>query len=310
MICPLCHNKDSLTLQEKIPLNQLIAQYQKKYQANLKPLFAKQNKLELLKCKNCSILFYSPLISGDEDFYNTLQIQPWYYVDEKPEFKRAIQLIPPNAKVLETGSGKGNFARFLQNVEYTGLDFSSKAQQLAAQNGVNIIRQSVQEHSIQNPEHYDVACSFQVLEHVEEIHSFLEAQIKCLKPGGTLIIGVPSEDSYIAKSFDLILNMPPHHLSRWSDECLKNCASLFNLELIGIWHDELQPHHYFDYSYTITLSAIRKALGIPYKSLDSGLIHKLLKIPAFLIGKLVAKGLEPGHLPHGHTVVAAFRKPA
>lgn len=310
MNCPLCLTNQSLIVREQIPLNQLIHRYKNKYQTNISPLFKGHTTLELIECQNCKIRYYNPLASGDEEFYNKLQIQPWYYVDEKPEFHTASKLIPQGSKVLETGSGKGNFARFLKNVEYTGLDFSLKAQQMAAQNGVSIVRQSVQEHSLDKPGYYDVACSFQVLEHVEDIRGFLDSQLKCLKPGGLLIIGVPAEDSYIAKSFDLILNMPPHHLSRWTDECLENCAALLQIEFVGLWHDTLQPHHYFDYTYTLSLAAVRKTLGIPYQSLDTGFLSKLAKVPAYLLGKLLAKGLEPGNLPYGHTVVAAFRKPA
>lgn len=307
MNCPLCHSASHQVV-ETISLDILVARYAQKYQAKIRHLFTKPD-LHLLECTDCNLRYYSQLAAGDEAFYNALQIQPWYYVDEKPEFHRAAALIPKGARVLETGSGKGNFARFLQNPQYTGLDFSQKAVEMAAAKGTTIVRESVQEHARKHAGEYDVACSFQVLEHVSEIHSFIQAQVDCLKPGGTLIIGVPAEDSYIASAFDLILNMPPHHLSRWSDRCLGECARIFNLKLVGIWHDELQPHHYFDYAYTLSLHAIRKQLGIPYKALENGFSSKWLKAPAYVLGKILQHGLHPGNLPSGHTVVAAFQKP-
>jgi 2-polyprenyl-3-methyl-5-hydroxy-6-metoxy-1,4-benzoquinol methylase len=308
MKCPLCSASSGQQVRDEISTSALSARYKAKYQTDIRHLIQTPT-VQLIHCAACDLLYYQPLASGDEGFYNSLQVQPWYYVDEKPEFHRAASLIPEGAKVLETGSGKGNFARFLKKVDYTGLDFSTKAKELAAKNGVSIVNESVQTHSDKMPETYDVACSFQVLEHVEDIRGFLEAQVKCLKPGGILIIGVPSEDSYVARSFDLILNMPPHHLSRWTDTCLMNCGSLLNLKPIGLWHDTLQPHHYFDYCYSLSIHALKKWLGIPYKSLDTGIFHTLLKAPAYVLGKILAKGLMPGNLPYGHTVVAAFQKP-
>lgn len=308
MKCPLCHQTEGIQKKESTSLSALRKRYKARYQTDISSLYS-GDMLHLLSCGNCGLLYYDPMISGDEAFYNSLQHQPWYYVDEKPEFHRAASLIAPGSKVLETGSGKGNFARFLKGVEYTGLDFSLKAKEMAAANGVNIRNESIQQHSETHAGQYDVACSFQVLEHVEDVRSFLESQVTCLKPGGLLIIGVPAEDSYVAKSFDLILNMPPHHLSRWTDECLSNAGHLLGLDQAGIWHDALQPHHYFDYTYTLSLTALRNRLGIPYASLDAGWFTNLLKAPAYLLGKFLAKGLHANNLPHGHTVVAAFRKP-
>jgi len=310
MKCPLCHQESHQEVKETISLKVLRNLYRSKYSSHIEALYPGET-LDMKQCGHCDLIYFNPMVSGDEAFYNSLQHQEWYYVEEKPEFHRAAELIPSGAKILETGSGKGNFSRFLKdrNVHYTGLDFSIKAKEMAAQEGTEILNQSIQEHSEQHAEKYDVACSFQVLEHVEDIHGFLAAQVNCLKPGGLLLVGVPAEDSYVSGSFDLILNLPPHHLSRWTDQCLHSVAHVLNLEFAGLWHDPLQKHHYFDYAYTLILTALRKTMGLKYKSLDPGFFAKILKAKAWLLGWFLAKGLHSRNLPYGHTVVVAYRKP-
>lgn len=310
MNCPLCHQSSGQQVREQISAVILRDRYRSRYGSEIQHLYP-QDTVEMRQCDHCDLIYYHPLVSGDEAFYNSLQHQPWYYVDEKPEFHHAVALIPENASVLETGSGRGNFSKFLKakSIHYTGLDFSAHAKALAAKDGIEIINESIQSYSASHPESFDVACSFQVLEHVEDIHGFIKSQLACLKPGGLLIIGVPAENAYISKSFDLILNMPPHHLSRYSDLCLSKIASQFSLTLESIWHEPLQPHHYFDYTYTLSITSVRKFLGIPYRSLESGLLPKIVKALAWLPGKWLSHGLHQQNVPAGHTVVAAYRKP-
>ena len=70
-----------------------------------------------------------------------------------------------------------------------------------------------------------------------------EATIDCLKPGGKLIIAVPSDDSFIRGAVNAYLNMPPHHASRWPDKTIKNIAPLFNINFIELHHEPLHKIH-------------------------------------------------------------------
>ena len=42
---------------------------------------------------------------------------------------------------------------------------------------------------------------------------------------------MPSDDSFLALSVNN-LNMPPHHITRWSDQALRNLTKLLNVELV------------------------------------------------------------------------------
>ncbi|WP_236035813.1 class I SAM-dependent methyltransferase [Helicobacter turcicus] len=84
---------------------------------------------------------------------------------------------------------------------------------------------------------FDRVCSFQVLEHVSNPYSFLNAQIKCLKKGGLLFVAVPSEEGFMRYVSNEILNCPPHHVSRYTDKALHKIAEIFQLEFVEIWHE-------------------------------------------------------------------------
>ena len=312
VVCPFCSSGHGEVL-ESLPVADLDVLYRRLYKAPVARLFGGNAVLSIVRCAACDLRWYEPLAGGDEAFYNTLQHKPWYYVDHKHEFDLALPYLASGNKVLEVGSGKGNFARFLHksglNLTYTGLDFSQEARRMAATYGIDIRVQSVQEYAEAHPESHEVVCAFQVLEHVVEIRSFLDAMVKALRPGGTLLMAVPSEDSYISQSNNLALNLPPHHISRYTDRWFVHAAQHLNLELVTVQHDPLQPHHRFDYIYQLTIASIYRMFGWKRPMVDHRLVNWMARIPAFILGKLLAKGLGPHNSPHGHTVFAVFRKP-
>jgi SAM-dependent methyltransferase len=312
VVCPFCSAGNGEIL-ESLPVADLDTLYRRLYHAPVARLFGGREMLSLLRCPDCDLRWYEPLAGGDELFYNTLQHRPWYYVDHKHEFDLALPCIDPGNAVLEIGSGKGNFALFLQKSgrphRYTGLDFSSEARRMAAGNGIDIRVQSIQEFAPENPESQDVVCAFQVLEHIVEIRSFLDAMAMALKPGGLMLIAVPSEDSYIGQSNNLALNLPPHHISRYTDRWFAHAAITLHLELVSLEHDPLQAHHRFDYIYQLTIVSIYKLMRWRRPMVDHRKRNWLARVPAYLLGKWLSKGLGPQNSPNGHTVLAVFRKP-
>ena len=107
---------------------------------------------------------------------------------------------------------------------YTGLELNSGAIAAAVGLGTRGIQGHDRSAQCSTPWQYDVVCSFQVLEHVSDIQGFLAGCLRALKTGGLLIICVPSFDSYLRYQTNALLNLPPHHLSHWSDQCLRRIA--------------------------------------------------------------------------------------
>lgn len=302
MNCILCNSRviDNI---EKIDIKSLIKLYSKMTNIDFSYLLNGNTKLMYNQCRKCGLKYFTPLIVGDEKFYNSFQEIDWYYMNEKEEYQYAKKFIKNNNKVLEVGCGKGAFARIVPTNCYVGLDLSEKAKKMASKNGVKIKNESIELHAQNHKNYYDVVCSFQVLEHVSNPFSFLNSSIQTLKKGGLLIIAVPSEDSFLRHVTNGILNMPPHHISRWSDDTLNYLIKIFDLELIEIYHEKIQKIHrrYF-------LSTLISNIFLKPKLVDLNIRRKIVSKVSSLLARFVEKNIKKEFLPNGHSVIGVYRR--
>lgn len=113
-----------------------------------------------------------------------------------------------------------------------------------------------------------------------------------------LIIAVPAEDSFLHFAVNSILNMPPHHISRYSDRALKNIAQIFNLELLEIYHEPIQSVHFDFYRASIWAKYF---LDTPL--IDRGILRKIIN----RFGVLGRRFIRIPTAENGHTVIALYR---
>lgn len=306
--CLLCGAADSISL-SLIAASDLARMYQRHLGYSSTVELSGIKDFDYRHCRACDLRFFWPPRTGSEDFYATLQQQPWYYLADKPEYRIAHQYIPRSCKLLEIGCGSAAFASTLAAVDYTGLEFSPDAIRVAARNGHTILQTSIQEHAAEYPERYDIVCAFQVLEHVSEVNSFVAASVQVLKPGGRLIYCVPSAESYLARMRNSVLNMPPHHVTHWTDRALESIGRLFDIELLALQHEQLAEMHRIDYAACLVSNSVNSLLGRKHRMLDNSVIELMLEKVAYRLGKLLARGIDDTMSPHGHSVLAVFRKP-
>ncbi|MBK2357532.1 class I SAM-dependent methyltransferase [Francisella hispaniensis] len=300
MNCPLCDTENIKKL-EKIDKKSLIGLYKKATSEDFSYLISQD--IDFCECNNCKLRFYDPLTTGDEKFYNSLQKFEWYYLDDKEEYVYAKDYISSTDKVLEVGSGKGAFAKHIDTKDYVGLDFSRQAKNMAQQNGIVVENELIEDYAEKHPHEFDVVVSFQVLEHVSNPKQFIESKIKTLKKGGRLIIAVPSEDSFLKYAINAILNMPPHHVTRWSDATFKYIADIYNLTIETIYHEKVQDVHKSWYLTTLIANSISAN-----RIIDTSFFYKFKNKFAGLIGRFLSRGLKNEMLPNGHTVLVVYTK--
>jgi len=300
MNCPLCKCED-IELLEVVDKHLLSNQYEKLTNIDFSYLIAED--LKYCECQKCKLRFFNPLITGDEVFYKALQKFDWYYVDEKNEYDEAVKYISSTDTVLDVGSGKGALSKVLPTKGYVGLDFSENAKLMAAKKGILIENEMIQDYADMYPSSFDVVVSFQVLEHVSEPASFIKAQIKALKSGGKLIISVPSENSFLRYVNNGILNMPPHHVTRWSDDTLEFIAEKYNLHLISIFHDKVQDIHKVWF-----LATLVQSFFLEKKLLDNAFYRKVILKLSELFSRFAVNGLKDEMLPNGHSVTVVYEK--
>lgn len=309
LTCPLC-DSGSVASIESVKVSELAELYSQMLGRSVIEEFSGHKELGFFLCRGCDLRFFHPAVTGSEGFYESLQRFDWYYLEDKDEYEFARRYVPENSRVLEIGCGKGAFAKKIDTGNYTGLEFSSKAREMGESAGIRILNETVQAHAVKNAGRYDVVCSFQVLEHIAGVNGFLRSSIECLAPGGRYIISVPSADSFISLSANSILNLPPHHVTHWSDKSLRSIASIFGLELTELCHEGLADIHSRWYSLTMAQQTLNAVFRKKIKLIDPSFSNKVLTTLAdILIDLRIIGKLKKGPLPRGHSVTAVYRKP-
>ncbi len=238
---------DNTSLIQKIPTANIIELYQVGLQMDVTRYFTGLESIQLRRCEDAGYRFYYPFtIFGDNDFYQDLQGLDGYYSEEKWEYEIASKLIEKQLSVLEIGSGGGQFLQKLSNKKcerLCGLELNSAAVARAISKGLNVIDSTIEEFSKENPGSFDVVCALQVLEHISDIHSFLTASLRILKPGAKLIFCVPNNNPYLYKhDFFHTLNLPPHHAGLWNKEAFSRLPDFFPVRLNSVHIEPLTDY--------------------------------------------------------------------
>lgn len=240
--CPLC-NGEELSLCERLDVS-AIKEHYASTGLDVDYLFHDTDNLNCFECLKCHLKFYSPTILGDSKYYSHLQREDWYFLHEdKTEYEFSRKYVDKSTKVLDVGSGRGVFSKYIDCAYYQGLDLSRKAVDLAAKNNINVIDEDIKEHAEKRTEFYDLVVLFQVLEHVSDVRSFMRSSLKCLKPGGKLIIAVPNNDSFIKYAANNFLNMPPHHQLLWNQASLITLGEIYNLRVVEVFKEKVTNVH-------------------------------------------------------------------
>lgn len=261
-------------------------------------------------CKHCDLRLFAPPVTGSQDFYAQLQKIPWYYSAAKQEFGIAARWIDVADHVLEIGAGRGLFVREIRAASYVGLEFSADAIHWAAQDGTRLLPQTVEQHAADHGGQYDVVCTFQVLEHVAEPRSFLKAAGQCLRPGGHLIVSVPAEDSFAQYAYQDVLNMPPHHVTRWSDRALQSIGNVCSLKLVAVVPEPLGRNMRRAYASAHADRLVSRLAGVERRLLNSSAQRPALRRIAAMLAALIRgyTSVTRWKQRRGHAVVAMFQK--
>lgn len=251
-------------------VSEIVEHYQKKMKFDTSYLFNGVDELGLYCCPDTGYIFFYPGIEGDATFYAQRKKDAASYMDWKWEHNEAISFITDNDIVLEIGSGAGGFLLGLKEQRKTnacGLELNPAGIEAARKRGIVILDELLQDHAIKHTGYYDVACSFQVLEHIQDVKDFMLSSSKCLKSGGKLIISVPDNESFVG-DLNAYSNMPPYHVGRYTIDSLKKIGILFGFKVLYTAKEPLQKYH--------------------YQSVESIIFDKMFE-NSKMIGKLISK---------------------
>ena len=250
ILSPLTH-KNKITKIKTISTEYISSVYKGGFDIETNSFFEGIENVDLYECDVTGYKFFAPFnVAGDGKFYEALQKYEWYYMPWKWEHQQTASLLKPGMNVLEVGCAEGAFLSKIKidfKVNCVGLELNESACESAKSKGLEVNLETIQAYSENHIEEFDIVCSFQVLEHIDDVYSFIEAMTKTLKKGGKLIIGVPNDDSFYGK-LESVLNMPPHHMGLWNEKSLSSLTNIFNLKDPDFYFEPLQDYHkeYYD----------------------------------------------------------------
>jgi 2-polyprenyl-3-methyl-5-hydroxy-6-metoxy-1,4-benzoquinol methylase len=145
--------------------------------------------------------------------------------------------------LLDVGAGTGAFASTMQQAGWnvTGLEPDETARANALRNYKLQLEELTNLNAL-DPETFDAITLWHVLEHVHDLHGYLEKFSTVLKPAGRLIIAVPNYTSYDAglyKQYWAAYDVPRHlyHFSPQSMQVLLDQKGFVVETTLPMWFD-------------------------------------------------------------------------
>jgi 2-polyprenyl-3-methyl-5-hydroxy-6-metoxy-1,4-benzoquinol methylase len=220
-----------------------------------------RQQFEIWQCNNCTLRFTQnvPSETAITSYYqspgyvshsNTKEglINRLYHVvrnytlhAKKRLIKRACE--EPDSTLLDVGAGTGAFVNIMKEAGYTvtGLEPDETARKNAFQQ-YKVQLQTLEELFALPANSFHVITLWHVLEHVHQLHNYLDTFHAVLKNNGTLIIAVPNYTSHDAQLYGkdwAAYDVPRHlyHFSPQSMHVLMNQHKFIVKEYVPMWFD-------------------------------------------------------------------------
>jgi 2-polyprenyl-3-methyl-5-hydroxy-6-metoxy-1,4-benzoquinol methylase len=244
------------------------------YQGPIRAGGAESGKVEgfsIIACKQCGVEFLDPFPEDTEAYYSGKQ----YWEDHHgpvdiaklqakhgPEQRRWFYEVGAQnlrgQRLIDFGCGAGIFLDMAKGLaaQTAGVDLAAHFRQHLEASGHQFLSDSasVSDNS------FDVAVSFDTLEHVPGPVDFLKEVRRVLKPGGKFFIGVPNQQDFLKTLVQEYLPFFYHlsHVYYFSAQALT-----FALREAGFQGIQIGNVHKYDLSNMVIWARDRKGAGSP-----------------------------------------------
>jgi hypothetical protein len=190
------------------------------------------------QCNNCTLEFGWPFVAATSEVYSAAYSGTVFYESWKWEYDISLDRIKsivagkgPNLKLIEIGAGDGAFVRRLAKdiIPASNLlttEFSAYGRKVISDAGIPCLSVDIPE-LVRNISggRYNIACMFQVLEHLDNPTGALSTIATLMEKEADLFIAVPN--NYHRKLYDSVgehFDLAPVHLTRWSRKSMELLA--------------------------------------------------------------------------------------
>ncbi len=215
---------------------------------------AEHPEAAIYRCRDCTHCYTDPASIVAPESYS-----PDYFIDAHRNWfnnpnTALFDIIRTQAasagtglSLLDVGCGKGDLLRHLQRIEptwhLTGIDLSPNERC----NGITFLHGDV--FRMPSGQRYDVVTNLLVIEHIADIHGFVEALRRLCRPGGRIIITTNDEHSIVYATARLLRRIgrraaydrlySRHHLNHFSVTSLRQLLHRHSISVIHTIHHNI-----------------------------------------------------------------------
>lgn len=206
----------------------------------------------LSECSECGFGRFEPVVPGTEKFYEAISAADYYNADKWEFHNAAADLRTLGAKrILDVGCGSGIFLDFLRqripDADLFGYDLNKELLERLASRGYGTLPSNPDlfEDAKTGKALFDAITMLQVLEHAGDPIAFLKTFLRLLRPGGMLIVTTPNSAGPIRRFPDALTEVPPHHLTRWTEKSFRASLPAHGLGVRSVKFEPL-PDYLWD----------------------------------------------------------------
>lgn len=207
------------------------------------PPMAVETDYSLWECAETKLQFSWPMAPGNTGFYEWVSRFDSYYPGVRWEYGQTARRLKnlnchaPGFKVLDVGSGKGDFLKMLDfppPQKRFALDLNQPAIDACQAHGFTAFCGTIESAlaaGFFQPNEFAVVTSFHCLEHVPQPVEFVRELLRATAPGGRVFLSTPYSPMSFEQDWFDVLNHPPHHMTRWNLRAYQKLAELLGLQM-------------------------------------------------------------------------------
>jgi hypothetical protein len=116
---------------------------------------------------------------------------------------------------------------------------------------------------------------------------------------------VPNRAGVVGHMPNIILDMPPHHVTHWGPEALQSIAEIFNITLTGLHEESIAPQHKILAKKYAIFKRLCPSIVSGKTLIAKGLVFNFLNSFASIFARIFP--IRSCELP-GHTIIAIYEK--